>query len=327
MCCVANRAAKGDPCTVPGANVPGTLDADLVTCLQTLDEVVVTGTTQGSFVPLAPIPGLTDIQPANGGLATFLNNLYKYLIGLAAVLAVLEIIYGGLQYSAQDSISKKEDGKERIQQAILGLVLVLSPVLVFSIINPSILNLSLNLPPIKPMTAAGGGGTVPTLPATASGCRPTGGNHFQSVSCPTQAAATGYTCPSGTTGPVIPACPQKDQNGNCLSTTFQVYCTTTMNPNPYFYAPYSQSFNPFTGGAGSATITPRDKSALDTFRGKCSGDGGTLKYEYKETGGYVALLGFAITNGCPSDAGTLPYDATKYSAVVCFQNIVTCGPN
>ena len=102
---------------------------------------------QQSFVPLAPIPGLTDIQPTtDGALASFFNNLYKYLIGLAATLAVIEIIWGGLEISTQDSISKQSEGKKRIQEAITGLVLVLSPALVFSIINPSILDLSLNLP-------------------------------------------------------------------------------------------------------------------------------------------------------------------------------------
>ena len=99
------------------------------------------------FVPLAPIPNLTEGVVANSGnLANFFNNLYKYLIGLAAMLAVIEIIWGGLEISTKDSVSKQSDGKERITQAIFGLILVLSPVLVFSIINPSILNLSLNLP-------------------------------------------------------------------------------------------------------------------------------------------------------------------------------------
>lgn len=105
---------------------------------------------QSGFTALAPIPGLTD-QSATSvmnatTLANFFNNLYKYLIGLAAILAVIEIIWGGLEISTKDSVSKQSDGKERITQAIFGLVLVLSPVLVFSIINPNILNLSLNLP-------------------------------------------------------------------------------------------------------------------------------------------------------------------------------------
>lgn len=106
------------------------------------------------FVPLAPIPGLTDNATVGSvigpdTLANFFNNLYKYLIGVAATLAVIEIIWGGLLYSTTDSVGNKEEGKEKIRMAIFGLVLVLSPALVFSIINPSILNLSLNLPPIK----------------------------------------------------------------------------------------------------------------------------------------------------------------------------------
>ena len=113
------------------------------------------------FVPLAPIPGLTQGVTANqAGLANFFNNLYKYLIGIAAVLAVIEIIWGGLEISTQDSVSKQSAGKERITQAILGLVLVLSPVLVFSIINPSILNLSVNLPELD--TKSGTSAPAPT---------------------------------------------------------------------------------------------------------------------------------------------------------------------
>jgi hypothetical protein len=105
------------------------------------------------FTALAPIPGLTDSQAVGSAinpntLAAFFNNLYKYLIGAAATIAVIEIIWGGLEYSTTDSIGNKEEGKERIRNAIFGLILILSPVLVFSIINPSILNLSLNLPPI-----------------------------------------------------------------------------------------------------------------------------------------------------------------------------------
>ena len=105
------------------------------------------------FTALAPIPGLTDQSATSvvnsATLAAFFNNLYKYLIGIAAALAVIEIIWGGLEYSTQDSVSKQSNGRERITQAIFGLILVLSPVLVFSIINPSILNLSINLSPIN----------------------------------------------------------------------------------------------------------------------------------------------------------------------------------
>ena len=118
----------------------------------------VTTCTPGTFCALAPIPGLTEGVVANSaGLATFFNNLYKFLIGIAATLAVIEIIWGGLEISTQDSVSKQSDGKKRITNAILGLVLVLSPVIVFSIINPKILNLDLNLPELEIKTYFGGG--------------------------------------------------------------------------------------------------------------------------------------------------------------------------
>lgn len=101
---------------------------------------------QSDFTALAPIPGLTQgVTADSSSLPAFFNNLYKYAIGLAAVLAVIMIIWGGLEISTQDSVSKQGAGRERITQAIIGLVLVLSPVLVFSIINPNILNLSLGL--------------------------------------------------------------------------------------------------------------------------------------------------------------------------------------
>ncbi|MBI5405623.1 hypothetical protein HY972_01105 [Candidatus Kaiserbacteria bacterium] len=154
----------------------------------------------GDFVPLAPIPGLTEGVTANtAGLANFLNNLYKFLIGIAAILAVIEIIWGGLEISTQDSVSKNKDGKDRIKWALFGLVLVLSPVLVFSIINPSILNLSVNLPKLDTgsgFVGSSGSGTGTQTPAVdpASGCRVVGAaGILQIATCPSQTAATTWS--------------------------------------------------------------------------------------------------------------------------------------
>src|SRR3990167_8970154 len=120
------------------------------------------------FVPLAGIPGLTQGATADtAGLANFFNNLYKFAIGMASVLAIIMIILGGLQYATQDIPGAKQEGKDRILQAILGLILVLSPALVFSIINPNILNLSINL---KPLDTVSGSyqSRAPTTPVTLS---------------------------------------------------------------------------------------------------------------------------------------------------------------
>src|SRR3990167_427704 len=120
------------------------------------------------FVALAPIPGLTQgVTADTAGLAAFFNNLYKFAIGMASVLAIIMIIWGGLQYATQDIPGAKQEGKDRILQAILGLILVLSPALVFSIINPSILNLSINLKPLDTKSGAYQS-RAPTTPVTLS---------------------------------------------------------------------------------------------------------------------------------------------------------------
>lgn len=137
------------------------------------------------FVPLAPIPGLTEGVTANqAGLASFFNNLYKFAIGIAAALAVIQIIWAGLDIAVfhKDAVSAITDDKGKIYNAVFGLVLVLSPVLVFSIINPSILNLSLNLPELKtasgpPITSGTAQTTTPyTLSTTEVVDRPAGTN-------------------------------------------------------------------------------------------------------------------------------------------------------
>lgn len=152
----AGYTCKGGTCVAPASgssSAPGSTGAP--------------ANTSSGFVPLAPIPGLTQGVVANSsGLAQFLNNLYKFLIGIAAVLAVIEIIRGGL-YIMTESVTKHSEGKKLIYDALLGLALVLAPVLVFTIINPSILNLSLNLPPIKQAASGSslGSSGTPNTPA------------------------------------------------------------------------------------------------------------------------------------------------------------------
>ncbi|MFA5744652.1 MAG: hypothetical protein WC887_00295 [Candidatus Paceibacterota bacterium] len=166
---------------------------------QTQPSATPTGNNNASqgFTALAPIPGLTDTNGAvvnSKSLSDFFNNLYKYLIGIAAILAVIQIIRAGFDIATnKDNVSVLMSSKSKISQAIYGLVLVLSPVLVFSIINPSILNLSLNLPPLNtaPETQVGNGGnsTGVTATDTTTGCTTSGTNGIlQIATCPSNDA-------------------------------------------------------------------------------------------------------------------------------------------
>ena len=294
-----------------------------------------TAPTSGSgFTALAPIPGLTD-QGATSvinatSLANFFNNLYKYLIGVAAILAVIMIIWGGLEISTKDSVSQHSEGRERIQQAIFGLVLVLAPVLVFSIINPSILNLSLDLPPISLNTppSAGGAGAPPTAPTT--GCSaPSGGSYLQTYACASYAdAQSNITCQNGLT-PQLPACKIFDQGtGACLDKPYYAYCagkTTTV----VFYA-YT-TFKGLKLNLNTGVPVPRDAGVANTFTSSCQNNGG-VEASTLTSGANFAVQGISglllapFYTGCSSDYGSIPVNTGQYSGAQCFSVVLSCNP-
>jgi hypothetical protein len=66
----------------------------------------------------------------------YFSNLYYFLLGAAAVLAVLKIVMGGLKYVASaGNPSLITDAKEDIQWAVFGLILALSSVLILTTIG------------------------------------------------------------------------------------------------------------------------------------------------------------------------------------------------
>jgi hypothetical protein len=112
---------------------------------------------------LTQIPGLTTIAQA-GDLPGLFNELYKICIGVSATLAFLIIIWAGVMYMGGDSVTETKRAKEMIANALLGLVVVLSPYIVFSIVNPNILKFNINFS----STGASAPATAATAPAAAT---------------------------------------------------------------------------------------------------------------------------------------------------------------
>ncbi len=112
--------------------------------------------TEGDYILLEPLPckegftgcpkdgQLTRFDPTtttgNNKLGIYLNLMINLIIGLCAVAAVVIIVISGIQYSASELISGKEDAIERIKGAILGLLLALCSYLILYTINPDLLN-------------------------------------------------------------------------------------------------------------------------------------------------------------------------------------------
>lgn len=194
-----------------------------------------------TFVPLTQFPQIQALsQPSN--FATFVNTFYKILIGAGAVLAVLVIMYAGVQVMMnRGSVTKPSEARTRIQNAVLGLILLLSPVIVFGIINPSILNLNLGgefsqlqSKPINqaafqsPSSTPAGGSNTCSLPANTV-------QVVQGDMCPTGSQPIGYgsadygCCSSQGIGNIC--C--KKTSGNANKYLLAYYYTRTNNSTNY----------------------------------------------------------------------------------------------
>ena len=104
-----------------------------------------------NYTLLAPLPKgddtkLTDFNSGEtSALGTYLNLVIKITIGSSAVLAMVMIVIGGIEYMTSELISSKEAGKERIRGALLGLILALGAYALLFTINPNLLNTDITI--------------------------------------------------------------------------------------------------------------------------------------------------------------------------------------
>ena len=92
------------------------------------------------FIPLEKeVPWGGSIDVNNPG--KFFQSVFNTLLAIAATLAVIMIMYGGVIYMTSDAWTKKDEAKGVIWNAIQGLVLALVSYLILYTINPEILNI------------------------------------------------------------------------------------------------------------------------------------------------------------------------------------------
>lgn len=278
----------------------------------TIDEDIQSGGTSisceaGQFCALAPIPGLTD--PSTSGslinsndLQSFFNNLYRYLIGISAILAVGMIMWAGAEISTnQGSLEKQLDARGKITSAIFGLILVLSPYLVFRIINPSILNLSLSIPPIDTTVSYGGGvSSGPTRPSVepapeGGGCTPANRNNDYLVT---------YVCTDRSASDSADAsCPAGLQTRTFLGSDtegFVVYCSGKTEEFAYF------QYSNLSGVLETdPKIVPAAEKAFNVFYNGCTSAGG---YVAREQVDFVdrANVGLGHSDCSPEEKASIP---------------------
>ena len=110
--------------------------------------------------------------------------MIKIFIGLCAVLAVVMIVIGGLEYMTSELAHTKESGKDRITHAVLGLLIALGAYALLFTINPDLIKIDTDKIPNASVT------TTPTSEATT---RSGGTCSFQYALTKSDCETAGYT--------------------------------------------------------------------------------------------------------------------------------------
>lgn len=93
-----------------------------------------------------PSSSLTSLPTLEIGPTENIPNLaikiYNWLVRIAGILALLMIVWGGVEYAFFSTASpgRIEDAKERIREAVIGLFIVLLSWLILRFINPQLVN-------------------------------------------------------------------------------------------------------------------------------------------------------------------------------------------
>jgi len=90
---------------------------------------------------------LADDQDLNEIVAFF----YYFIVGISGLAAFVMLVWGGIQWLASGAIpSQASEARDRIRNAILGLLLILASFLIIQIINPELTVLGIGDPDLIP---------------------------------------------------------------------------------------------------------------------------------------------------------------------------------
>lgn len=110
-----------------------------------------------AFTPLAPIPG---VDTSSNSISNYLNSVFSVIISIAAMLAVIMIVWHGFQYMTVEAVSGKHEAQLKLRDTIFGLLIIVLSWLILHVINPHLLDLNV----LQNVSSVGSG-----APASSSG--------------------------------------------------------------------------------------------------------------------------------------------------------------
>ena len=99
-----------------------------------------------SYIPLETNPLIDPSSPAlttDNPIADLLGNVFRFGIAAAVALALIMIIWGGIEYMTSDAWFNKQDGIQKIKDALIGLGIALISYTILFIINPCLVDFNI----------------------------------------------------------------------------------------------------------------------------------------------------------------------------------------
>lgn len=214
------------------------------------------------YVPLEPLPFLSQVRGTR--LPDLLQALFQLLIIGGAGVAVLMITIGGIQYMTGEALHQKSEGRARIQNSVLGLILLLFIYLLLRTINPQLLNFNLGS-----ITPVGQQSNQVVLQARATEAQINAG------AATVGPASVAYTDASGSIANSGSVCFPGDVfcgGDSALGFSGGVSVTPNQNNSPTAQAPYSYTYD---GGSGPITAYTTSLSSCQSAISNLNASGGS----------------------------------------------------
>lgn len=232
-----------------------------------------------AFLPAITL-GQVEYSPLidGGGLETdsigaYINSLYLLSVSVAGLLAVIKLIIAGAKYMLSDVITTQGEAKKEIQNALLGLLLVISAVLILTIINPALISNNFELERVKdtdtsPTTERGAG-----IGAGTQVNNPTGSSSGNATAS-TQQNASGNNVTTYDFSVSTDGLSRQAAIGNKRNECESKYGDFTITSNQSATCTFPKSYTVFrssgsqTGGRGNSRARAAE---LNAFRESCAG--------------------------------------------------------
>lgn len=102
--------------------------------------------TDGSYCLLEPIPEFGNKITPETGFGEYVNTLIRLILGVVGVIVVVTFVYGGIMWMGTDSIFKKTDARQKMEDAALGTLLLIGAYIILNTINPNLVDIKINIP-------------------------------------------------------------------------------------------------------------------------------------------------------------------------------------